>query len=503
MTRGKKTILIIISVVAFLAVLVVVLNVFIENRIQSRLQESLGESSGYESLDFDLLRQRLQVKGLHYEGNARQFSVKEVELSGINYYQYLVNDKIKIDDVVLVEPQVLVIKNDSTNDSRKRNFKKEIHVSNLEARNGLFRYKKKDSVGNEIYLRFPEFSLSEVSIDSSTLNQKIPLNYSSYHFKGDSLRVNINPEHFIAAGAIDIDNGTTNLKDFRIIPYYEEGVFDQKVPYEKDRISLRVDSIYLKDLKFHFEKDTLYLKNPLTTVSGGDAHIYRNKALPDDPSVRPLYSQVLRRSPVKLDFETVEVNKSKIEYEEKTEPGRAVARIGFYDIDGEIKNVTNINMDRNDFPRTTVNANALLQKVSPVHLDWSFNAGNPEDKFFISGEFGKVPADAINPLLIPSRGIKAKGAINEAYFTFTGNDDFLTGDVKMTYDDFKILLLEEDSRDKKGFLSALANLFVDNDGVSGDNAVENVRVQRDKNRSFWNFIWSGIRKGMKDILGQL
>ena len=239
------------------------------------------------------------------------------------------------------------------------------------------------------------------------------------------------------------------------------------------------------------------------TVTGANLQIYRNKELPDDPSSRQLYSEMLRNSPVKLNFNTVKIKNSTIEYEERVKAERPTAKIGFYNIEAEVQNIVNVKPEGKKFPRTKVSANAKFQETSPVHIDWSFDASNLENQFVISGNFGKVPAKALNPMLRPSMNMEAEGAINEAYFTFTGNEDVLNGDVRLQYDQFKIVLLERNGKDKKGLLSALANLFVDNDGVSGENAGQEIHIERDKQKSFWNFVWGGLRKGMSKALKQI
>lgn len=503
MKKVKKIPLIIFIVIIVLIVVALVLNVVISNKIESRINDALGGKSAYEELDVDLLQRRIQLKNLDFQAQGKHLQAKEVKLKGIGFFNYIMNDRLKISEVVLQEPQFTVIQKNTKEKDSAQSFNRNISISKFKAIDGIFTLQKKDSADNEVYLRFPRLEISQVKIDSATVNQKIPFKYETYNLRSDSLRVNLNPEHFVAASFLKVDDGRTIIRNFRIIPYYEKEAFDQVVPYEKDRVSLKTDSIELTDLQFHFENDSLHLSNPEMTVTGANLQIYRNKELPDDPSKRPLYSQMLRNSPVKLDFEKVNVKNSKIEYEEKVQAGRPTAIVGFYNIDAEVENIINTNLDRKDFPRTKVTANASFQEESPVQLDWSFNTTNLEDKFLISGEFGKIPASALNPMMKPSMNMKAEGAIKEAYFTFTGNEDFLTGDVRLNYDQFRIVLLEEGGRDKKEFLSALANLFVDNDGVSGENAVQEIQIQRDKNKSFWNFVWQGLRKGMAETLKQL
>ncbi len=501
MSNKKKTFFIILSVLAVVAIILIALNFYLKQRIENGINQALGESA-YEELDVNLLQAEISLTGVDFNRKGNKITAKKVVLGGLGFYQYLVNGKIVIGELKLEQPEVTVISSEEKEQGNQQKFDSEILIENFSVSNGIFRLQKKDSVGNEIFVSFPKMTFSEVILDSTTIGKKIPFEYQEYLLEVDSLRLNMNPEHFIAAGHLRIENGQTEIQDFRIVPYYDKETFIEKIPYEKDRISLRVEKIQLDSLSFGFEKDTFYLRNSLMTVAGGDLQIYRNRILPDDPRPETLYSQKLRNAAVKLDFDEMKVEGSKIVYEEKMQQERPAAEVGFYEIEGSILNLTNVDLDQSDFPRTKINASALFQNTSPFSLDWSFNTTHLDNKFLISGEFGALPATAMNPFL-RAMGMGAEGGIQEMYFTFTGNEEFLNGDVLIKYDQFKIILLKEGSREKKGLFTALVNLLVDNDGASGEQNQENIRVERIKTRSFWSYIWAGLKSGVKETFSQL
>lgn len=496
--------MIIFSVLAVLVILFFVAKTIITNKVENRLHEMMGAASNYEELDVSLLQQKISLKGLNYNKRGNSVHADRISMQGIGFFKYLSSDKLHIDKFVLENPQIIISRADSTSKKESdKKFNQNISIGEVSATNGVFKFRKENSKGNEVFLRFPEFQISYVQIDSSSLKQTIPLKYQSYHLKSDSLRLNLNPEHYVAAGGLDLENGKTSIKEFRIIPYYNKTDFDQKIPYEKDRISLRVDSVELDSLTFAFNEGTLYLRNPNMSVTGGDLQVYRNKVLPDDPSRRELYSKLLRNAPVKLDFPKVTVQNSHIGYEEKMKEQRPPASVVFDIKKAEIENITNIDLDRKDFPQTKVHAEATFQEVAPLTVDWSFNTANTNDKFRISGKFGAVPGDALNSLLRPAMNMEAKGTIKDAWFTFTGNDELLTGDVRLNYDKFKFVWLKKGEREKKGLFTAIANLFVDNDGISGDDVSKEVRQERDVHISFWGYVWSGLRAGVRETFSQI
>lgn len=500
--RKKTGIKILVIVFIVLAAGYIATN-YLSGRIQDELNGALGEESSYEKIDVDLFAQNIHIRDLKFRNRGTEINTPKLSFKGLSYLQYLKNGKIVFDEVELGEPEIIIAPSQDSVSKSKTSFKKEIEVGSFKTSEATLELLKKDSAGNKLFSRIREFEVSGIKVDSSTVNQMLPFNYNAYSFTVDSMRINITPEHYIASENIDVKNGRVEIRNFEIIPNYGPSVFDQKIPYEKDRISLKVNQIRLDSLSFSFINDTLHLQDPLLRISGGDLQVYRNKTLPDNPKKIPLYSQMLRKSPVKLDLKEVSIDSTRIVYEEKVKADRKLARISFNNVNGKIENLTNVGLDTKDLPRTKINARADFMDTTPVEIDWSFNTANLNDKFLFSGSFGRVSGDSMNAFLSPSMGLGAEGSINSVAFTFTGNDDILTGDVLVEYENFRIEVLKDEGRETSKFLSAIANLFVDNDGLSEEHDRKDIQVKRDKAKSFWNYVWLGLKKGVLDALVQI
>ncbi|MEG9327165.1 hypothetical protein V6B16_04395 [Salinimicrobium catena] len=495
----KKTIVIIAGSVLGLLLLILLGGFYFSGKIKDRIGKAVQD---YEEIDVDLFQQNIHVKRVQMEQGQGTLSAAEVSVLGISYWKYLTEGNLVMDQIVVRSPEITINRKKEKQQDSGKAFKKEILIRDFQATDGTFRLKNKDSTGNAIFFSFPELKLSQIKIDSASRGNMLPFKYESYSLKSDSLAVSMNPQHFIAAEEFSVQNGKTSISNFRIIPYYERDEFDRQIPYEKDRIALTVNQITLDTLDFNFKNDTLHLYDPLLKVTGADLDIYRNKLLPDDERTKTLFSQKIRNSPVKFDFEKIQVNNSKIRYEEKLNETGPPVKVFFTGIEGSVQDLQNINLNAEDFPRTTVDASALFMGETSLTLDWSFNVSNPNEKFLISGEFGTVPGELLNPMLKPSLGMEAEGKLQSVYFTFTGNEEMATGDVRVSYDRFKINIMKDQGRKENKLLSALANLFVDNDGLS-EQRTHSVEFTRDKTKSFWNYVWKGLKKGVIDALGQL
>ena len=476
---------------------------YLSNRIKNDIDAFLGAESTFREIDVDLFRQNIHILELNFKNLGTQISTPRLSFKGLSYFKYLKTQKFVINKVELIAPHIQLSAAQDLGEKGELKFAKEIELGALHVSNGTVELLEKNAEKSKLFLRFPKLEISEIKVDSSTISNKIPFTYHTYKLEADSLHLSINPEHYVALESIVAENNRVEVTNFEIIPYFGPSKFDQNIPYEKDRISLKVPNVSLDSLNFKFINDTLYLRNPVMRISGAQLQVYRNKTLADNPREIPLYSQILRRSPVKLDFEEINIDKTHIVYEEKVKVERSVARISFNNVEGKITNLLNISLEQKDFPRTNIHAKAGFMGVTPIQIDWSFNTTNPQDSFLFSGNFGSLSGDTMSAFLKPSMGLTAEGMIKGVAFTFNGNNEILKGDVQVEYDNFRIEILKDNGRDKNKLLSALANLFVDNDGLSEKHNRKDIKVKRDQTKSFWNFVWLGLKQGILDALVQI
>jgi len=85
-------------------------------------------------------------------------------------------------------------------------------------------------------------------------------------------------------------------------------------------------------------------------------------------------------------------------------------------------------------------------------------------------------------------------------FSFKGNPAGLHGTFNLKHKDLKIAVLNKNNNEKKGFLTAVANVFLKSDSGSFPEAVTVENVERDLTKSFFNLFWKGIELGLKKTL---
>ena len=251
----------------------------------------------------------------------------------------------------------------------------------------------------------------------------------------------------------------------------------------------------IQNFGWKFEKDTLELASPKINIDAAIWEIYRNKLIPDPTTIKPLYSKLLREMGVKLKFDSVVINNSHITYEERVKEDRASAIFKFGQINATISNLTNVGMDRKDFPETKLSAKAKFMEEANISMDLVFKVSDLNDNFHVSGNLYNLSGSDMNGILKPEMNILAEGQIQSVYYNFYGNDNAAEGATQLKYEDFKIEVLRKDGQKKNKILSGLVNLVVNNNAKNKNLTQSDLKIQRVKTKSFWNYFWLCIRAG--------
>jgi hypothetical protein len=335
----------------------------------------------------------------------------------------------------------------------------------------------------------------DLHITEESLKNKIPFKFKKVSINSDSLYYSLDTEHDLQVKSLQLKEGTLNISDLRIIPKYSKIEFDKRQKVEKDRFKLNIINMKMKNFAWGFNGNKLQLESAKTSIENAEFHIYRNKLLPDDNSIKPLYSKKLRELETKLNFDTIQISNSSLTYEEKSVAGSPPGKVMFSEMDVTIANLSNLNMGAENFPATTIKANVKFMGESNLNFNMEFDIRDLEDKFNFSGNLAGISADAMNSFLRPAANIEVEGRISSMFFNFYGNNDSALGDTRLQYHDFKVEVLRKDGVRKNKVLSGLANLILSKDVSNKQMNQKNISATRDKTKSFWNFLWLCIRNG--------
>lgn len=472
---------------------------FIESKMETALNKNLQKAEfKYERLNASLLGRSASISNPVYKKNGMQITAEEIKLDGIDIFEYISNKNIEINTLKFTKPEVTIYtETEKEKDSSKGGNSAKINllIKLVEVVDGNFRMAKNDSVKEQLFANIPSLNLKNVSVDQKSLKNGLPFNYEGFQMASDSLFFNLNDLHDMYVEKMEMKENSLTFSKIKMKPLYDKQEFQNHIPYEKDRFDLSLGELAFKSFKWSFKNDSLSLESENTRITNGDIKIYRDKQVKDDPRQKPMYSKMIRELPFKLKLDTLKVENLAIQYEELVKPKRGPGKVTFKNLNASIYNISNVNMNAEDFPRTDIDVQTQFMGEANLNVNWNFDISNKADVFSISGQMDRISSEGINQFMKPALNVKAEGGIRDMRFNFTGNNQNSTGDMKLVYKDFKVEVLQKDGEEENKFLSAIANLIVNNDATSAEKEQKNIKTKRTQNKSFWNYLWKNVRNG--------
>jgi len=491
---------IVLIVLVCFAGLVLILNFYLKKELRENMGHQLsGATVDYDEIQVSIIKDEVTIAKPKWKVGKYSIQTNKILIKNLSYFDYFFNKRIVIGGIDISNPEVIFNENDSVQDSSIKNknlhFEKGIVVKKINVSGGCLIIKENEPVSNKLYFSIKELNFYEILINSKTLKGTLPFEYKSGEIESDSIFYELDEAHTIILKNLKLKNRDLAVKDFRIIPKYNKAEFDRRISIEKDRFQLELNSIKINGLNWAVKNDSLYLLAPVTHISGADFKVYRNKLLPDDISIKPLYSQMIRELGAKIKFDSIFIDSSQVEYEEKVIESGSLGKVGFYNLRAEAVNITNIGLKSNNFLKTKIHVETSFMNEAPLSLNWEFDVRNIDDDFKVSGKLGSISAGAMNSFLKPTLNIVVEGEIESLFFNFQGNKYKASGDMRLKYNNFKVEVLKKDGTGKNKLLSSLANLFVKKEANSKKLEKKGVEAVRDRTKSFWNYLWLFIRNG--------
>ena len=195
-----------------------------------------------------------------------------------------------------------------------------------------------------------------------------------------------------------------------------------------------------------------------------------------------------------------------IEYKEKNASSRKSGMVKFSGSELIITNVSNRNTEKSKGENLTVAFQSNFLNQIPVRGRFSFSLSEwKKGTFSVTASVSKsFDANILNQLTEPMALMKIeKGSIHSLKFSMTADTNSSKGSLILPYNDLKIAFLKKDGNgdNKKGLLSLLANVLVKNNKQEGPKMrIAEVSFNRNKRRSFFNFIWLTLFAGVRDLV---
>ena len=305
--------------------------------------------------------------------------------------------------------------------------------------------------------------------------------------------------YMMSVGLLKLNKNKIQVNNFAMKTLVSRAQFIKMIPVERDLYDLKAGQI-TADGNWDLFSNNKSINASNVLIQSADANIFRSKIPEDDPKVKPLYSKLLRSIRIPVYINNLDLKNSVLVYEEDTPQSTGPGKLTFGDFNMNVKNL-NSAKTKGKPTRVDIKINCSFMNLAPLSVNWNFDVANQNDAFTIAGRAANLPASGINPFIRPYLHVTAtSGTIQEMLFNFKGNPAGLNGTFNLKHKDLKIAVLNKNNQEKKGVLTAIANLLLKSDSGSLPEAVVVERVERDPTKSFFNLFWKGIEQGLKKTL---
>lgn len=341
-------------------------------------------------------------------------------------------------------------------------------------------------------------TVNDIEISPKTNNQGLSFTIKDYflttrNFAYKTQFYNIN------LGLLKLNKNKAQINNFAMKPLVSRNQFIKMIPVERDLYDLKVAQI-IAEGEWDLFSDHKFINASHVVIQSADANIFRSKIPKDDPKIKALYSKMLRSIKIPMTINTLDLNNSVLVYEEDTPESMGPGKLTFSNFNMNIKNLNSAKV-KGKPTKVDINIHCSFMNLSPLSVNWGFDVADQHDTFTISGKTSNLPANGINPFIRPYLHVTAtSGTIQEMLFNFKGNPAGLHGTFNLKHKDLKIAVLNKNNHEKKGFLTAVVNVFLKSDSGSYPESVKVEDVERDPTKSFFNLFWKGIEQGLKKTL---
>lgn len=478
---------------------------FLERKVPNHIQYS------YDRLNLSLLQGNIKFRNLNINSSGRQTSsceitihAADVSVKGFSYKSFFSDNEIHAKEIRLEGPSLnfKTCPKDTTNVTKANkpiNLLKPISVNEIVFEKGHVEIW--DSSGEERLLKVDtiDFSIYDIATDSIQIRKYIPFKFEEYHLTFNGVSGPSGEYEEFSIGSYEMKNHSIDVVDLTFNTKYSRKELSQKIKYERDHITLHVPEIKIKKHDLNVIDEVLQLDFDTISVKEPYFDIYRDKSQLDNQTKRPLYAELIRNLPFKLQIADISITNGQLIYEENAPNNARPGILEFEDLAVEISNFSNMEAKGEE---VDIRIKSKFMGSGGLELDWKFDVFDSKETFLISGGLSNLETHTLNDFLVPNARLRAEGTIDQMYFTMSGGDYTAQGDIKMNYEDFKLQLLNKERDHVKKIISFLGNLFI-NDGSRADEdgyRYGNIDVERTQTKSFFNFLWVGLEDGLIDVL---
>ena len=481
---------------------------------------------------FQQLRLRLRDRGQLYD-----VDVPRLSLRSINMYQVLVRRRFVLSALVINQPRVRVVLQPLADtaavaDTARAdtsaaqnplevyqyisNVLDVVQVDELRLVDGQVSLEARGDTAARLEVPHVSIVFTDVRIDSTTRADPDRFLYARRFLCEVRDYYVETPDSFYTITAhrlvVDSDPGTVVLDSLRMRPRYGRYEHGSRAGVEKDRYvlelpQLRIDSL---DMKRLLRRRELYAAT--VRLSEMKLDIFRDKRLPLPHDYKPLPAEALRKLPLEVNLQRLQLENAALVYEEFGPQSSAAGALLLGEIDATIAGITNnaALLAAGAVMRARVRGKLMGDALLTSEIN--FRLDDPAGSFTASGTLSPFDLRKMNPITEQRAFVHIEsGQVNKLSYQLEGDNKLARGQVNFLYEDLRVSLINKNSGDTTGLGVALASLLgnalvLKNSNPSGpgrDPRAGHIYYARDQEKSFFNYWWKSLFSGVKDAVGMV
>lgn len=453
-------------------------------------------------------------------------SIVKADISGIQWADLITDQAVDVGTLTIWQPKVTMLSGPRLKDSLQQKVpdslvqnkeKKAPFIEQLSAAHirivqpDITYHFRSDSDSFYCYAKGGEVMLNEWLFDHNekkdtsrffyAKNGTVKLGTIEYKKPGSLYTINSSNVDFVTQG------DSLSLENLKIAPLENREAFYQKVGHQKEIYNLNFPSIKLVNFSWKklFLEKVLYASTVNVTDPSLDIFLSRLYAPNRQSKVGKYPHQLLRKMPLKMDIQTLNLINGHFKYTEVNDKTKRAGSLLFDGISGAITNITNIDSLIEKDKHCIIKMRGKFMHTSDMAATFNLLLSDTLGFFTVDGYIKNLNANQI------TEQAKALALAEVSSFHLSrmdmhveGNQNYGKGDFTMLYEDLNITLQKLDSArhmKKRGFLSFLANnaiLYPANPMPGKDVRKVSTAMKRDPYKSFFSLIWKNIYQGAQE-----
>ena len=301
--------------------------------------------------------------------------------------------------------------------------------------------------------------------------------------------------------ALSLDSRTASLaiNQIRYRPLQSEEQVVRSKNFQKSRFNIFIAQLTANKIDFlklvQQQKlfiNTIYLDDILLSVSDD------GRVAPNPNRRPPLPNELLQAIPFYVKIDTIGLRSMNIFYTENVLRGRGEGAISFNQMTAYLTRITNDTALMTEEKPALLSVSTLFMNEGILTVNIFMPLLAPQFKMNMAGELGSMSAVYINKMIAPTAHIALrKGQVKRIQFNTTMEHNIVEGTMLAVYRGFKVEVLERNTHKRRGFLSSIVNLLLNQTNKKQRGKIAYYKKSTD---GFIRILWQSVASGLEDTL---